>query len=60
MATVKEVNKVLSHFSDAKVTKAIENPNDVHVEGFVTCIDLKALVERYKVFLHEDGALCVG
>ena len=59
MATVKGVRAILKPFTNAKVTKAEEVPAAVHVKGFVTSSDLKALVERYDVFMHSDGALCV-
>ena len=59
MATVKEIREILKPFSDAKVTKGRDIRENIHVKGFVTCIDLKILVKRYKVFLHSNGALCV-
>ena len=56
MATVREVRTMLSPLSDAEVTKT---EDAVHVKGFVTTPDLEALVVRYHVFLHSNGALCV-
>lgn len=60
MPTVKEVRAILSPYSDTKVTKAGDVSGCVHVQGFVTALDLKTLVERYLVLMHSDGDLCVG
>ena len=59
MPTVREVRAILSPFSGAKVTVGKDTSGVVHVQGFVTSPDLKALVEGYSVMLHSDGVLCV-
>ena len=59
MATVREVRKILTPFSNAEATITSALNRRVHVSGFVTAADLKTLVERYNVFLHSNGALCV-
>ena len=59
MVTVREVRAILEPFSDAEMTEADCVRGHVHVQGFITARDLKALVERYDVFMHSDGALCV-
>lgn len=59
MATVKEVKARISDASIARVVRSGHNRKTVHVTGFVTSTDLKALIMSYAVFLHSGGELCV-